>query len=170
MQCETFDSLPLGSRITVYQLNPAPNNTWQPPNGDFWGGKFVWANGISTDAGFALIDNKMRASGSGHEVVINNINLCFSANFGQVLKRIRFAFSERGGNLNLMLNRQFVNFGNFHDIHGQTIAGVRVNVLSGGAGNDTGKVEFVGTINDQRWWGHMAIGGQELWVDDFCWE
>ena len=67
MQCETFDSLALGSQITVYFLNPVYNNTWQPPNGDFWGAKFIWANGISTDAGFARIDNKGHAGGSRHE-------------------------------------------------------------------------------------------------------
>jgi len=170
MPCETFESLALGSGITVYLLNPVYNNTFQPPAGDFWGAKFVWANGNSTDAGYARIDNRGRAGGAGHEVMINNINLCFSANFGQVLKHIRFAFGEYGGNLNLMINRQFVNFGNFKDIHGQTIGGVKVHVLSGGTGNDEGVIEFRGAIHDQRWWGHLAIGGQELWIDDFCWE
>lgn len=170
MQCETFDSLTLGSRITVHFLNPVPNNSWQPPNGDFWGAPFIWANGISTTTGFAQIDKKLLAGGSGLEVTINNINLCFGANSGQVLKRIKFAFGEYGGNLNLMINRQFVNFANFKDIHGKVIGGVKVKVLSGGAGNDKGTIEFTGTINDQRWWGHLAIGGQELWIDDFCWE
>jgi hypothetical protein len=170
MQCETFDSLAIGSQITVYFLNAVYSNTWQPPNGDFWGAKFVWSNGNSTDAGYARISNRGHAGGSGHEVTINNISLCFGTNFGQVLKRIRFKFGEYGGNLNLMINRQFVNFANFKDIHGQVIGGVKVNVLSGGSGNDSGEVELVGTIRDQRWWGHLAIGGQELWIDDFCWE
>jgi hypothetical protein len=69
-----------------------------------------------------------------------------------------------------MVDRQFVNFKNFHDINGKTIGTVKVNVLSGGTGNDFGEVEFTGAINDRRWWGHLAIGGQELWIDDFCWE
>ena len=169
-QCETFDSLAIGSQIIVYFLNPVYTNTWQPPNGDFWGAKFVWGNGNSTDTGYARIDNKGRAGGSGHDVMVNNINLCFGANFGQTLKHIKFRFGEYGGNLNLMINRQFVNFGNFNDIHGQIIGGVKVNVLSGGTGSDSGEVEFSGRINDQRWWWHLAIGGQELWIDDFCWE
>src|SRR5262249_57871068 len=119
MQCETFDTLPLGSQLGVYLLNPVPANTWQPPNGDFWGAAFVWANNISTTAGFARIDNRKRAGGTGKDVLIHNINLCFAVNFGQVLKRIKFLFGEYGGNLNLMINRQFVNFQNFRDIHGQ---------------------------------------------------
>jgi len=170
MQCETFDTLALGSQITVYALNPIPGNTFQPPNGDFWGSGFVWANGVSTNAGFARISNKKLAGGTGNEVTVNNINLCFGANMGQVLKRITFKFGEYGGNLNLMLNRQFVNFKNFLDINGQLIGGVKVNVTSGGTGQDFGTIEFLGTIKDQRWWGHLAIGGQELWIDDFCWE
>ncbi|MEZ4684125.1 MAG: hypothetical protein R2932_58940 [Caldilineaceae bacterium] len=170
MQCETFDTLALGSQLTVYFLNPVYSNTWQPPNGDFWGANFVWGNGNSTDAGFARISNRGLSGGTGHEVTINNINLCFGANTGQVLQHIKFAFGEYGGNLNLTINRQFVNFGNFKEIHGTIIGGVKVNVLSGGGGNDKGQIEFVGTINDQRRWGHLAIGGQELWIDDFCWE
>ncbi|MCE7986390.1 MAG: hypothetical protein DYG89_34900 [Caldilinea sp. CFX5] len=170
MHCETFDTLALGSQIIVHSLNPVPTNTLQPPNGDFWGAKFIWANGNSTDTGYARIENRGRAGGSGHEVRVNNLNLCFGANFGQVLTRIKFVFGEYGGNLNLMLNRQFVNFRNFKDIDGQIIGGVKVIIHSGGAGNDTGVVELDGTINDQRWWGHLAIGGQELWIDDFCWE
>jgi hypothetical protein len=47
---------------------------------------------------------------------------------------------------------------------------VKVNVVSGGGGNDKGVVEFTGKITDDRWWGHLGIGGQELWIDDFCWE
>lgn len=170
LRCESFDTLPLGSQIGVFMLNPVPANNWQPPNGDFWGGPFVWSNNISTNNGFARISQAGRAGGSGREVTVNNLALCFGANFGQILKRIRFSFGEYGGNLNLMLNRQFVNFGNFQQIHGQVIGGVKVKVLSGGAGNDMGKIEFTGKITDQRWWGHLAIGGQELWIDDFCWE
>ena len=170
MQCETFDSLALGSQISVYLLNPVPTNTWQPPNGDFWGAKFLSANGHSTDRGFARITRAGRAGGSGREVRVSNITLCFSANFGQVLTYISFAFGEYGGNLNLMVGREFVNFQNFQDLHGSIIGGVKVNVISGGTGHALGKVEFIGTINDQRWWGHLAIGGQELWIDDLCWE
>lgn len=175
MTCEDFETLPLGSKITDYLLNPVFTNTWQPPNGDFWGSKFVLANGIPYDGGFAEIVKAGRAGGTGQGVMINNMNLCFSAGFGQVLKQIRFAFGEYGGNLNLMINRQFIPrqfipFSNFRDLDGKTIAGVKVNVLSGGYGNDAGEIEFTGEIKDQRWWGQLSIGGQELWIDNLCWK
>ena len=143
MPSETFDSLPLGSTITPYLLSPVPGNTCQPPNGEFWGATFVWTNGISTNTGYARIQNKGAAGGSAHEVVVNNINLCFGAKPCQVLEGIQFNFGEYGGNLNLMINRQFVNFSNFQDIHGQIIGGVKINVLSGGRGNDSGEVGFI---------------------------
>jgi hypothetical protein len=170
MPCETFDTLLLGSQITVLFPNFAPNNTWQPPNGDFWGAKFERPNGTTTDAGLAQISKAGRAGGSGQEVTVNNINLCFGAGFGQVLKRIKLAFGEYGGNLNLKINGQFVNFANFMQIDGQVIGGVRAKVLSGGMGNDSGEIEFTGQIRDQRWWGQLAIGGQELFIDNLCWE
>lgn len=170
MRCETFDTLALGSQITVHALNPVPTNTFQPPNGDFWGAGFVDSKGGSNNGGFARITNTLRAGGSGNEVMVNNICLCFSAGFGQVLQRITFAFGEYGGNLNLVLNGRFVNFNNFLDIDGQLIQGVRVKVVSGGGGQDMGKIDFMGPINDQMWWSHLAIGGQELWIDDWCWE
>ena len=78
-------------------------------------------------------------------------------------------FGEYGGNLNLRINNDFRNFRNFADVHGTTIGGVNVNVLSGGNGNDSGKIKFTGTIQDQGNWGHLAIGGQEFWIDDLCW-
>ena len=45
---------------------------------------------------------------------------------------------------------------------------VMVN-LSGGNGNDKGQVEFVGHMVDQAGGrGQLAVGGQELWIDDIC--
>jgi len=170
MRCETFDTLSIGSQIGVFFLNPAPNNTWQPPNGDFWGSSFVLPDGTPDNTGHAQIVKAHRAGGAGNEVMVNNINLCFSANFGQVLRHIRIAFGEYGGNLNIQINRKFINFRNFIDIHGSIIGDVKVNVLSGGTGNDAGEIEFVGEIRDHRWSGHLAIGGEELWVDNICWE
>ncbi len=170
MRCEKFETLALNSQITVHALNPVPSNTFQPPDGDFWGAGFTPGTGPPLNTGVARIVDMKRAGGTGHEVKVNNICLCFSAGFGQVLQRITFAFGEYGGNLNLMLNGQFVNFQNFQDIDGKIIRGVKVTVLSGGGGQDFGKIEFTGPINDQMWWGHLAIGGQELWIDDWCWE
>jgi hypothetical protein len=168
-QCEEFEQFPLGSQIVVYHLNPVPTNTWQSFDADFWGAAFQWGNGNWTDQGFARIVKDGNAGGSGKEVWVNNINLCFGTSFERGLEFVRFRFGEYGGNLNLMFNGHILNFENFEEIHKQVIGDVRINVLSGGAGNDKGEIEFQGPIRPRWRWGHFAVGGQELWIDDFCW-
>ncbi|MFQ5640977.1 MAG: hypothetical protein ACE5IR_23615 [bacterium] len=170
LRCETFDTLALGDRITVFTQGGPPGNTFQPPNGDFVGRVFYDADGNPTSDGFAEIENATRAGGTGHDVEVNNINFSFSANFGQTLNKVKFSFGEYGGNLNLSINGQMVNFDNFVDIDGQVIGGVKVTVLSGGLGNDSGEIELNGTIRDETNSGHITVGGQELWIDNFCWE
>jgi hypothetical protein len=164
--CESLDTLTLGARAVV---GVPPVNSFQPPTMDIGARPFTWANGMSTSTGFAEIQTGGKAGGSGKEMAVNNILVTFSVGFGQTLETLRFSFGEYGGNLNLWINNQFTNFNNFADIHGTTIGGVQVNVLSGGHGNDKGQVEFVGHMVDQAGGrGQLAVGGQELWIDDIC--
>jgi hypothetical protein len=164
--CETLDTLSVGAQIGV---GAPPTNSFQPPTMDIAAHPFQWANGTSTSTGHAKIENAGLAGGSGNDMRVNNLLTSISVGFGQTLKSVEFAFGEHGGNLNVSVNNQLKNFANFADIHGQTIAGVKINVLSGGAGNDKGKIEFTGTMNDQAsGLGQFAVGGQELWIDDIC--
>ncbi len=50
------------------------------------------------------------------------------------------------------------------------VGGVGVKVVAGGSGHDMGEIEFRGEMYNQTWWGHFAVGGQELWIDSFYWE
>lgn len=164
--CEPLSSLTLGSRIIV---GAPPANSFQPPTMDIGARPFTWSSGTVTSSGYAAIQNGGRAGGLGNEMAVNNIVVAISLGFGQTLEGVRFSFGEYGGNLNLSINNQFVNFNNFSQIHGQTISGVRVNVLSGGLGNDKGQIEFVGHMIDQAsGLRQFAVGGQELWIDDIC--
>lgn len=167
--CENFESLSIGSQIGVAST---PSSGFQPPNGDFWGYKFEFKNGTVTNDGSATIENLGKAGGAGNEVKINNMGFVFSTDIGQTLSRIRFFFGEYGGNINLSINDEFINFDDFSDINGMTIGGIQVSVLSGGNGNDTGEIEFSGTIRGQQNLrsAHFMIGGEELWIDNFCWE
>jgi hypothetical protein len=164
--CESLDTLTPGARVVV---GVPPANSFQPPTMDIGARPFIWANGTSTSTGYAEIQTGSKAGGSGNEMQVNNILVTFSVGFGQTLETLRFSFGEYGGNLNLWINNQFTNFNNFADIHGKTIGGVQVNVLSGGNGNDKGQIEFVGHMVDQAGGrGQLAVGGQELWIDDIC--
>jgi hypothetical protein len=121
--------------------------------------EFFFSGGTSTTDGFAQVGNGGLAGGAGLELQVNNVNLAFD--FGHALTGLGFLFGEYGGNLNLEVNGDFHNFDNFADIDGLTIGGVTVSVTNG-LGNDTGQVLLSGTINS------FSVGGQELWVDQFC--
>ncbi len=164
--CEFLDSLPLGSRIVV---GPPPSNSFQPPTMDIGAHPFTWPNGATTRSGFAQIQNRSRAGGSRNEMAVNNLLTSISIGFGKTLQYLRFSFGEYGGTLNLSMNDDFKVFRDFSQIHGTKIGGVQVTVLSGGNGNDKGQIEFAGNMADQKsGLGQLAVGGQELWIDDIC--
>ncbi|MBN2243975.1 MAG: hypothetical protein JW793_14910 [Acidobacteria bacterium] len=118
---------------------------------------FVWSNGTPTSAGQASVDTDEYSGGVGQDMHANNITLSFD--FTCPLEGLTFLFGEYGGNLNITINGDFRNFGNFNELHGVTVGGVTVSVVNGG-GNDTGKATLTGTVNS------FSVGGQELWVDN----
>ena len=166
--CESLDSLPAGQVVTN---SAPPTNSYQPPLLDIAAHPFTWWNGVSTSAGQATTGTAGKAGGSGTEIGVNNITLSISRGFGQVLKAVRIRFGEYGGNLNLEINGVSVNVDDFAKLNGKVIGGVAVSVPSGGFGNDHGVVEFTGTMPDQpSGLGQIAVGGQELWIDDICFD
>jgi hypothetical protein len=166
--CESLDSLALGSRIVI---GPPPINSFQPPTMDIAAHPFTWRNGTMTSNGYAEIQSAGRAGGSRNEMAVNNLLVSISVGFGQTLQAVRISFGEYGGNLNVSVNNAFRNFDDFAQINGTTIGGVQVSVPSGGLGNDLGQIEFVGTMTDQAsGLGQLAVGGQELWIDDICFD
>ena len=121
--------------------------------------RFQWGNSIWTDGGFAQIGTDGMAAGSGQELMVNNVNVSFD--FPVVPDEVTFQFGEYGGNLNIDINGDFLNFADFSDIDGMTIGDVDVTV-TGGFGNDSGTVRLEGLIH------RLAIGGQELFLDNIC--
>jgi hypothetical protein len=119
--------------------------------------QFVWSNGTPTSAGQGSVGTNEYSGGYGQDMNVNNITLNFD--FACQLEGLTFQFGEYGGNLNLTINGDFRNFGNFDELHALTVGGVTVSVVNGG-GNDTGKVTLTGTINS------FSVGGQELWLDN----
>ena len=125
---------------------------------------FVWSSGTPTSAGYTQVQNGGLANGSGQEMMVNNINL--EINIGVAASYMEVLFGEYGGNLNLEINGSFQNFENFQDVHGMTIGGVDVTVM-GGLGNDAGTLYLTANTQDIT---HFVIGGQELWIDDICYD
>lgn len=119
--------------------------------------KFQWSSGIWTDTGHTKVDTGRMAGGFGNEMNVNNVNLEFA--FPRIIPELVLAFGEYGGNCNIEINGDFLNFANFSEIDGKTIGGVEVSVVNG-FGNDTGRIHLKGKITQ------FAIGGQELYIDN----
>jgi len=122
-------------------------------------GQFVWENGTPTADGYAAVAAQRAAGGFGNELQVNNVNLNFM--FDVPSTGLSILFGEYGGNLNINVNGDFLNFANFADINGTAVGGVKISVLNG-FGNDRGFLQLSGTIKT------FALGGQELWIDNVC--
>jgi len=150
--CVDFEDLPLGEVYGVGDVFVASGI-------EISGSDFQWSNGDWTSDGSAEVGDAGLAGGSGQEIFLNNILLKFD--FGGPVAGLTLRFGDHGGNLNIDINGEFVNFVTFADIDGAVIGGVSVSVTNG-SGNDQGTLTLTGTIDS------FAIGGQELIIDDVC--
>jgi hypothetical protein len=121
--------------------------------------EFQWSSGTMTPNGFVEIQNGGQAGGTGNDLNVNNANVSFT--LPASVEGLYLRFGEYGGNLNIRINGDFVNFEDFADINGKVIGGVDVSVFNG-HGNDMGMLILNGSVTD------FAIGGQELFIDDVC--
>lgn len=125
-------------------------------------GPFQWSNGTWTLGNTAEVDPGAQAGGSGNSMQLNNVNADFGVGCAT---RVSLHYGEYGGNVNLRINGELRNTGNFSTLNGATIGGatIAITLISApGAHNEFATLEATGTITD------FAIGGQELWIDDVC--
>lgn len=149
----TYEDLPIG---TTYVVGDSDSSTGVPFRFDC----FRWASGDVFCGGIARIDPQIPGCNSGRRMLLNNINVQYDylGSIGAQTNPV-FAFGEYGGNINLAINGDTRNFANFLDIDGTVVGGCTVRVLSGGGGNDCGRIMFEGVVN------RMTVGGQEFWWD-----
>lgn len=150
--CVVFEDLNSGS---IYKVG----DRFLTSNMIFTVEQFVWGNGTPTAGGYAYVAAQGAAGGFGKEIQVNNVNLNF--NFDNLPNSISLLFGEYGGNLNMNINGEFLNFANFVDINGRVIGGVNISVFNG-LGNDKGFLQLSGMVKT------FALGGQELWIDNMC--
>jgi len=122
-------------------------------------GDFQWSNGSWTSAGFTRVETSNLAGSLGNEMQVNNITLDFD--FGRDVEDMSIRFAQLGGNINLTINGDFRNEFDLVDLDGQLIGGTLVKVFFDGT-TEKGVVVITGVVAS------LAIGGQELWVDDVC--
>lgn len=123
--------------------------------------QFQWGNGTWSSSGHAMIDNRQNARGSGKDINTNNVNLHFMHSYP--VHKIEFKFGELGGNNNISINGTFQNVADLKNLNGTSIGGAQVKVVAVLQGaNWYGNITIEGNITD------FSIGGQELWIDDYC--
>ena len=153
--CASFNALTSG---TNYQ-----NGDTVPSLIEYLVSDFVWANGTTTTMGKLKIDNRGYAQGTGNDLNLNNATMVPQHNFPVGIISLKFAWL--GGNNNITINGQFSQVTNPIDLNGTTINGVSISVTAVQNGNNWyGVMLLSGDITS------FSIGGQELWVDDYCFD
>lgn len=153
VECVDFEGLALAHQYRIF-------DRFNDSGVEITVAAFHLGGGQWTTDGYAEVTDQGLAGGSGLEMIVNNVNLDFKFPSCS-LADLTLNFGEYGGNLNIDINGEFVDFDKFADIDGQTIGGVDIAVVDG-LGNDTGSLKLAGTINS------FAVGGQELWIDHVC--
>jgi hypothetical protein len=157
-ECEAaFEDLPLSQ---VYWVGDTFNTDLVPCEVK----PFQWSSGTWTSSGHVLVEDWNQACGTDQELFTNNANVLFDFAAVSPIENFAFQFGEYGGNINIAINGDFRNVGDYRDLDGQVIGGVQFVVTNGGWGNDCGRVECVGMIN------RFAVGGQEHFIDCFEWD
>ena len=122
------------------------------------GEQFQWSDTTWYGGGLATIGTGSSAGGAGSEINTNNINLDFD--FGVALTGLSLQYGEYGGNINLEINGDFQNVGNFADLPASVGAASIYVYDAGTAGQGEGALIIIGTIDS------FEIGGQQLWLDN----
>ncbi len=126
---------------------------------------FIFPDGTSYPDGYVLVEDWNQACGTGQELFTNNANVAFDFASVSPVDELAFEFGEYGGTINVEINGDFRNVGNYRNLDGMIIGGVTFNVVAGGWGNDCGRVECDGVVNS------LTLGGQEHFIDclEFNW-
>ncbi|MBN1836397.1 MAG: hypothetical protein JW820_11140 [Spirochaetales bacterium] len=126
---------------------------------------FQQTGGAVYPGGYVVVDNQLRAGGSGLDLNLNNV--CLGVRFGPTLERLELKFGEYGGNINFQTNDHFVNQ---EDFYGLTLPGISVSVTD--LGGQKGSLAAAGDMTESPFaldpgagTFDFVIGGQELWID-----
>ncbi|MFN8548627.1 MAG: FlgD immunoglobulin-like domain containing protein [Candidatus Eisenbacteria bacterium] len=109
--------------------------------------------------GFIQVVAQGQACQAGKELNVNNATLNF--NFGAEVSDVLVPFGEYGGTVLVKINGDCEVVENFSDLNGTFLGGVAITAFNFGVpGQSCGVLRLGGTIET------LAIGGQELWLDN----
>ncbi len=151
-KCADFESLSAGTKYVV-------GDGFSEEGILFTVDQFFMGGATPYTSGEAEIEQKLAAGGSGNELWTRNVNI--TMNFGMDIGGLTMLFGAHGGELNLDINGDFVNFDDPAMISGATLGGVHVttNMISG---DGLWSLELAGPIST------IAIGGAEFAMDHVC--
>src|SRR5690606_16150608 len=86
---------------------------------------FVFGDGTPYDEGWVEIQNSISPDSTGLRLWFNNANASFY--FGGDLSGLSLRYSDFGGNSNIVVNGEFLNFDEFSEIDGTSISGVDIS-------------------------------------------
>lgn len=121
------------------------------------GAPFQWDSGVWTSAGEARVDNAGQAGRTGLDMSLDNITLMFDA--GATITTARIWYHDAGGSVNLDVDGDHRSALDFIDVL-SPVGGGSYWAVQGPDGY--GVIELEGTFAT------VALGGQELWIDDVC--
>jgi hypothetical protein len=152
--CVDFEDQTVGNKFYVGQLINSSGVSFMME-------EFIYSNMNSTSDGFLRIQDNGHARGSGKD--INTVNVNIRPIFQDPLTRISAKYGELGGNVNMMINGESSNVNNLHNLHNTVLGGAQINVeYTQDGANYYGQFSITGNISE------FSVGGQELWLDDFC--
>jgi hypothetical protein len=160
--CFDFSSMPVGASFSVGDSVVTPTATidMRP---------FQWSNGVWTNAGYAEVDASNNAQGTPNkELEVNNIVVRVIPNTPAYAAN--YLYASFGGNINFAVNNDFRNINNPPSVlDGAFVGGSDITVISTSVlGGEFGEVIITpaGAASINR----FAIGGQEFFIDDVCFD
>ena len=109
----------------------------------------------------AITTTNLALGAAAGELSLNNIGI--STSWATSMQMVSFKFAQTGGNFNLSVNGELANAQDFHFLNGTMLGGSLISVHTG-ADKDPSTLTLFGSIDN------VTISGQELWIDDVCFE
>lgn len=150
-QCESFESLNAGDEFVIGETVNTPNLSFlvEP------------VQNVST-SGSAGIVSQNQTYGSGLCIRPSYVSLNFQHEFPA--NEIKLKFADFGGASYFTINDDFRAVGSIVDLNGLSLGGVpiTININNQNEYNQIGDMILNGNITS------FSIGGQEFWIDDYC--
>lgn len=149
-QCESFESLNAGDEFVIGETVNTPNLSFLVDP----------VQNVST-SGSAKVVSQNQTYGSGLSLRPSYVSLNFQHEFP--VNEIKLKFADTGGSTYFTVNGEFRAMGDIVDLNGVSLGGVPITINTDQSEyNRIGDIILNGNITS------FSIGGQEFWIDDYC--